>query len=867
VADERIGNTGAGDDVARLVALTERQHELWDLLRGTKDEQQRNVLLDELTANRAELSRLKGRVSSELDRPRTAPQVVTPPQTGDDEPKWLGEQLRSRILGPPPDAVAPPQPPPPPPPPPISLRPEQDLPPVVEPASFEVEPASRGVEPAPAAPPMVETHRPPADAVAPPAGGNHGEQDIDEPGLLLPEKFPYRSREDDLAASRARRGVPEQQPDSAPVPDEVAEPISQPEAAETATPIGIRERQRQLGHEAYRDLERMRPHAPTTPSRLLPVLGVLVALAAIGAAVWFLFFYNSGGEGAPGTSASTSIATEATATPVAAQIQAVVDGLGLGDVVVTESDGTIYLTGTVGTEADRSAIVGAAGALAGDIPVDGTGMAVAVLDDDLRVAALDAITAAGFDKVNVTVSGGVATLTGVTPEAGSADLVDVVRGVDGIAQVVDLTEPTDRAAALAAELDRITAVTPIVFESGQAGLNALQERILDGAADTILSYDGPIVTLVGYTDSAGTTEENVQISLARAEAVRDYLVDRGVPIDRLSVDARGEAGSTGAQSVAGLERRVEFEVGYAVQPAATASFRIGIVAPSARDDLAFTQSIVDAAQVIASERADVGIDISDGVLVTADAEAAIRKYAAEGYDLVIAHGSQYGPSLAAIAPEFPNVAFAWGTAADTFDLPNVSAYAVAADEGGYVMGTIAARLTKSGVIGVVGPLEVGDAAQYINGFTAGVVATNPQVSVLTTYIGSFSDLGLAAEAAAGQVDAGADVLTGSAQMVVGAVGVASENDALWFGNQANQTELAPDLVVASQVYHWEVALRQIISGLDSGVLGGETYTLTLANGGIVIEYNPDYPMPPDVAAEADTVTTGLIDGSVVTGAG
>jgi basic membrane protein A len=102
-------------------------------------------------------------------------------------------------------------------------------------------------------------------------------------------------------------------------------------------------------------------------------------------------------------------------------------------------------------------------------------------------------------------------------------------------------------------------------------------------------------------------------------------------------------------------------------------------------------------------------------------------------------------------------------------------------------------------------------------------------------------------------------------MVVGAVGVAAENNAVWFGNQANQSELAPSLVVASQVYHWEVALRQIIGGLDQGVLGGETYTLTLANGGIVIEYNPGYDLAPGIKEAADAVTAGIIEGSVTTG--
>jgi basic membrane protein A len=468
-------------------------------------------------------------------------------------------------------------------------------------------------------------------------------------------------------------------------------------------------------------------------------------------------------------------------------------------------------------------------------------------------------------KINVSVAGGVATLTGVSPEDGADDLIAVVTSVDGINQVVDLTEASDRAEALDTELQRITAVTPIVFASGQSSLNALQERILDSVAEIIQAYEGPIVTVVGYTDSAGTPEENQAISLRRAEAVRDYLVIQGVALERLTIDARGEASSSGSTAVAGLERRVEFEVGYLVATGSDADFRIGIVAPSARDDLAFTQSIVDAVAVIAAERGGVAVDIADGLFVTEDAEAAIRSYAADGYDLVIAHGSQYGTSLSAIAPEFPNTAFAWGTAADTFGIPNVSAYEVSADEGGYVMGVAAALLTDTGVIGVVGPLEVGDAQLFVDGFRNGVLSTNAGVDVAVTYTGSFSDVALAAEAATAHVTTGADVLTGSAQMVVGAVGVATETDSLWFGTQANQAELAPGLVVASQVYHWEVALRQIVTGIEQGVLGGQTYTLNLSNGGVIIEYNPGYALPSDIREAADSAAEAIILGNVVTG--
>ena len=118
---------------------------------------------------------------------------------------------------------------------------------------------------------------------------------------------------------------------------------------------------------------------------------------------------------------------------------------------------------------------------------------------------------------------------------------------------------------------------------------------------------------------------------------------------------------------------------------------------------------------------------------------------------------------------------------------------------------IAGALSESGTIGVVGPVEAGDAVAYIKGFEAGAEA-NGATDVSIVYTGSFGDVALATEAADAHLANGVDVLTGTAQTVVGAVGVASGEDVPWFGTQANQTELDPSIVVASQVYHWEVVL-------------------------------------------------------------
>jgi basic membrane protein A and related proteins len=294
-------------------------------------------------------------------------------------------------------------------------------------------------------------------------------------------------------------------------------------------------------------------------------------------------------------------------------------------------------------------------------------------------------------------------------------------------------------------------------------------------------------------------------------------------------------------------------------------FRVAVVMPSAINDLAFSQSMYDA---LLRVQKDMGgpdkfeIVYSENMFVVDDAAAAIRDYATKGYNLVIAHGSQYGSSLQEIAPDFPETSFAWGTTLDTFGQPNIFAYEAASQEGGFVNGVMAATLSKSNVIGVVGPIETGDAKLYVDGFKAGALSVKPDAQVNVNYIGSFSDTALAAEAANTHISAGADVLTGTAQMVVGAIGKAKESNVLWFGTQSNQTSLAPSIVVASQVYHWEGILKEMIALIQGGTLGGKAFTANLANGGEVIELNPDSSVAADAKTLAETTIKGIADGSI-----
>ena len=128
---------------------------------------------------------------------------------------------------------------------------------------------------------------------------------------------------------------------------------------------------------------------------------------------------------------------------------------------------------------------------------------------------------------------------------------------------------------------------------------------------------------------------------------------------------------------------------------------------------------------------------------------------------------------------------------------------------------------------------------------------------------SLPEVRQAAEAATTHIAAGADILTGSAQMVVGAIGKAEESGLYWFGTQADQNSFAPKTVVASQVYHWENILREIISLRAAGTLGGHTFTASLQNGGQVITFNPEVTISDEIKTKVEETIAGINDGSIV----
>ncbi len=293
--------------------------------------------------------------------------------------------------------------------------------------------------------------------------------------------------------------------------------------------------------------------------------------------------------------------------------------------------------------------------------------------------------------------------------------------------------------------------------------------------------------------------------------------------------------------------------------------RIGVILPSGRDDMSWSQGMYEGVSAVVANMGagNAQMAVTENVPNPVDAGAAIRDYANQGFNIIIAHGSQYQNPLMEVAADFPEVTFAHGTAFETSS--NIFAYDPQAQLGAYLFGWLAAQMTNSQVLGIVGPVRAGDAIKYNYGFIQGVEAANPSVRVLESYTGSFGDNIQAKEMAEAHINARADILTGTAQQVVGAIQAVSENDGVyWFANDTDQSPLAPNSIIASQAYSWETVVQYMVDSHMAGKLGGEIISLDLTNERIQLVFNPVLAdlVPADLMAQFESKKADVASGAI-----
>lgn len=81
--------------------------------------------------------------------------------------------------------------------------------------------------------------------------------------------------------------------------------------------------------------------------------------------------------------------------------------------------------------------------------------------------------------------------------------------------------------------------TGVFFDTGSAELSPLARSQLDIVATLLMARPHEETVIEGYADAQGDEQHNLELSQKRADAVREYLVSRGVAPDRLRAEGRG----------------------------------------------------------------------------------------------------------------------------------------------------------------------------------------------------------------------------------------------------------------------------------------------------------------------------------------
>jgi basic membrane protein A and related proteins len=219
-------------------------------------------------------------------------------------------------------------------------------------------------------------------------------------------------------------------------------------------------------------------------------------------------------------------------------------------------------------------------------------------------------------------------------------------------------------------------------------------------------------------------------------------------------------------------------------------------------------------------------------------EESFRGYASDGYDLVIGHAYEFQDAALRVAPDFPNTRFI--VIAGNRSEGNVSSISFRLEEATFILGALAASLSKTGKLGLVGGEEIPSLAPGFQGFIAGARSVRPDATVITKYVGSWVDVALGKEHASALVGQGVDFIFQNADKAgLGVFQAARENPGVFaFGSNKDQNAIAPDVILASAVIDVPSAISGLASAVREGRFRAGSYALGVREGIISVVMNP-----------------------------
>jgi basic membrane lipoprotein Med (substrate-binding protein (PBP1-ABC) superfamily) len=292
-----------------------------------------------------------------------------------------------------------------------------------------------------------------------------------------------------------------------------------------------------------------------------------------------------------------------------------------------------------------------------------------------------------------------------------------------------------------------------------------------------------------------------------------------------------------------------------------ASFKVALLTPGPVSDAGWNAAAFEGLQAI---KGKLGAETAL-VQTTSpgDFEDAFRDFAGRDFNLIFAHGFEYSDTALKVAKDFPKVFFV--VTSGSASAANVASLTFRIEEAAYVEGVVAGGISKSGITGAVGGIELPSIRLTFRGFEQGLKSVRPQARVLVSYTGNFEDVGAAKEAALAQISRGADLLFHNADAAgLGVFQAAKERGVYAFGANRNQNDVAPGVVIASGVTDIPGAFVKIASDVKSGNFRGAMLEYGMKDHMVKVVYNPKLisAIPRDVMQRAQTAEDAISSGKI-----
>jgi basic membrane protein A len=251
----------------------------------------------------------------------------------------------------------------------------------------------------------------------------------------------------------------------------------------------------------------------------------------------------------------------------------------------------------------------------------------------------------------------------------------------------------------------------------------------------------------------------------------------------------------------------------------------------------------------------------------ADFKPNLSSLASQNYDIVFAVGYQLQGALAEVAPQFPNTKFAI-IDAPAPEEPNCEGLLFREQEGSYLAGYLAASLSKTHHIGMIGGQRIPVLERFEAGYRAGARTADPKVNVTVTYTGDWMDESKGRSQAEQQFGSGVDIiLQGAGKSGLGVIEAVRDRGPGYYviGTDQDQDDLAPGRVLTTMLKRTDNAVFDTIRRVQSGQFQKGSISYGVKEGGIGLSdmRHTKQDVPPAVLAKLDQLNQMISDGRLV----